>query len=314
MGAPNSIYEVEGFLKNVFNDPLILGIKNNFMRKMLANFITHRRVEDTKKNYELIGGKSPLTAHTFNLVNKLNELDSTNLYTYAMRYTPPFTYDVLADLQRQNIESIVLFSLYPQYSFSTAKSSLLDAREALQRLNYTPHITEVAHFHTHPLYIDCIVKSIEETLGADNAQDFVLLLSAHSLPQARIDEGDPYEKHCNQNKEALESALAQKGIVFKKIALSYQSKVGRMKWLEPSTKDTIRKYKKHKMIVYPPSFTLNNSETEYELKILYAGVAKELGMPEYRVCSCFNDNTQFANAIMQIIKESKEGLWNEKNL
>ena len=64
MGSPNSLFEVESFLKNMFNDPLILGIKNTFARKMLASFITHSRVEETKKNYQAIGGKSPLTAHT----------------------------------------------------------------------------------------------------------------------------------------------------------------------------------------------------------------------------------------------------------
>lgn len=304
MGAPNSIFEVESFLKNMFNDPLILGIKNNFARKMLASFITHKRVEDTKKNYALIGGKSPLIAHTFNLVNKLNEIDSKRLYTYAMRYTPPFAYDVLQDLQRQNIESIILFSLYPQFCTSTIHSSLLDAKAALNQLAFNPHLQEISHYHTHTHYIDCIVERIKECLGEDNPSEFVLLLSAHSLPQSRIDEGDPYEKQCNENKAALESALIQKGIVFKKIALSYQSKVGKMKWLEPSTEQSIHKYKNHKLIIYPLSFTLDNSETEYELKILYANLAKSLGVPDYRVCKCFNDDEKFAKSIITILEEN----------
>ena len=80
-----------------------------------------------------------------------------------------------------------------------------------------------------------------------------------------------------------------------------------MKWIGPSTKETITKYKKHKMIIFPLSFTLDNSETEYELKILYASLAKGLNVPQYRVCSCFNDNERFAKSIMNILEEHLRG-------
>lgn len=306
MGAPNSIFEVESFLKNMFNDPLILGIKNNFIRKMLASFITHKRLEDTKKNYQAIGGKSPLAAHTFNLINKLNAQDNKRLYTYAMRYTPPFAYDVLKALQSQNINSLILFSLYPQFSYSTIYSSLLDAKAALSKLSFTPKLQEISHFHTHAGYIECIVRSIKETLGDDKAGDFILLLSAHSLPQSRIDEGDPYEQQCKENKLALESALHKNGMVFKKVALAYQSKVGNMKWLEPSTKESITYYRRDKIIVFPLSFSLDNSETDYELKILYANLARTLNVPEYRVCKCFNDDIHFVETIISIIEQKEE--------
>ncbi len=306
MGAPNSIFEIENFLKNMFNDPLILGIKNDFMRKMLASFIVNKRLEDTKKNYQAIGGKSPLTAHTLNLVNKLNAKDSKRFYTYAMRYTPPFAYNVLEDIQKQGIQSLILFSLYPQFSSSTIHSSLLDAKAALENLAFTPILREISHYHTHSGYIDCIVRSVDEALNGDRAEEFVLLLSAHSLPQARIKEGDPYQQHCEENLKALESALHQKDIHFEKIDLVYQSKATPVKWLSPSTKEGITKYKKHKMILFPLSFSLDNSETEFELKILYANLAKSLGVPEYRVCSCFNDSEHFVDTIMNIIEEQGE--------
>lgn len=306
MGAPNSIFEVEGFLRNVFNDPLILGVKNDFLRKMLASFIINRRLEDAKANYASIGGKSPLTAHTFNLVNKLNAADSKRFYTYAMRYTAPFAHNVLEDVKNQGFNDVLLFSLYPQFSRSTIHSSLLDAKAALQTLQFTPTLREISHYHTHTLYIDCIVRSIVDALNGDDPHTFVLLLSAHSLPKARIREGDPYQIQCEENKAALESALAQKGIVFKKIDLVYQSKVGPTKWLTPSTQDGITKYKKHKMILFPLSFTLDNSETDYELKILYANLAKSLGVPDYRVCKCFNDSEHFVQTILHIIHEQEE--------
>ncbi|WP_275050991.1 ferrochelatase [Helicobacter jaachi] len=302
MGAPNSLFEVEIFLKNMFNDPFILGIKNNFLRKMLASFITNSRLEEAKKNYAQIGGKSPLMTHTVNLVKKLNALDSKRHYTFAMRYTPPFAYDVLDELQKNGTDSIILFSLYPQFSYTTIHSSILDAKDALQKLQFNPTLQEFSSYHTHTDYIECIVKSIKETLGTSNASDFVLLLSSHSLPQSRIDAGDPYQKHCKATAKALESALLAQNICFKEIALCYQSKIGRMKWLEPSTAQSIKKYKNEKIILFPLSFTLDNSETDFELSILYKNLAKQLNVPEYRVCKCFNDSEHFAQSIINIIQ------------
>lgn len=304
MGAANSIYEVENFLKNMFNDPLILGIKSNFVRKMVANFIVSSKLESSKANYEKIGGKSPLYAHTLNLIKALNALDSSRFYTYAMRYTPPFALDVLRDIKTQGINSLVLFSLYPQYSFSTIRSSLESAKSALAQLDFSPTLYEIPHYHTHKGYIECIVKRVIEALNGENPNEFVLILSAHSLPQARIDEGDPYQRQCEENLSALDSALKAQGIYFKAIDLCYQSRATRMKWLSPDTKAMITKYSSHKMILFPLSFTLDNSETEYELKILYANIAKSLKVPEYRVCRCFNEDLEFANCIIELVNSA----------
>ena len=312
MGGPNSLFEVESFLKNMFNDPLILGIKNNFARSMLAKFITSRRLEESKANYQAIGGKSPLSAHTFALTERLNELGEDlgnelgekSYYTYAMRYTPPFAIDVLRDLKDKGFSSICLFSLYPQFSYSTTYSSFLDVQEALKKLDYTPSLSYVEHYPTHEGYIACIIKRIKEALGDDGAEDFTLLLSAHSLPQSRIDSGDPYQKQCEANAKALESALAREGLHFKHIKLCYQSKVGRMKWIGPSASEMIKAHRQDKLLIFPLSFSIDNSETDFELSLLYAKLAKSLNVPAYRVCKCFNAMGDFARTITQLVKIS----------
>lgn len=303
MGAPSSLFEVESFLKNMFNDPLILDIKSDFMRKMLASFITHRRVEEAKNNYKAIGGGSPLLSHTINLAKRLNATDTNRHYSFAMRYSAPFTDGVIEELQTQGYEDVVLFSLYPQYCSATTQSSILAAREAMQKLAYHPKLQIIESYPTHPLYIACIIEGIQSTLGADDPSEYILILSAHSLPQSRVDKGDPYKQQCEQSAYAIESALINKGLHFKQLVLAYQSKVGPMKWIGPSTQESIQKYKKHKIIVFPLSFTLDNSETDYELSILYAKLAQELNVPEYRVCRCFNDSQSFANAIVAMINE-----------
>lgn len=308
MGGPTDIYGVEDFLKNIFNDPLILRIKNNFMRKMLANMIITKRLESVKKNYQKIGGGSPIARHTFNLSTTLNDLDSSKLYTYAMRYTPPFCKDVLKDMQKQGINDIVLFSMYPQFSSATTKSSLLDAYESLKALAYKPRVSVVEHFSTYTPFYELIADNIEHTLAGANPNEFVLILSAHSLPQKVVDAGDPYVAHCEEGKRLLTQILKKRGIHFYDIKLSYQSKVGPMRWLKPFTSDTIKESAHQKIIIYPLAFTIDNSETDYELSIEYKALAQQLNVRDYRVCRCFNDNKDFAKMIITLVQDKLNAL------
>ena len=98
MGGPNNLFEVEVFLKNMFNDPLILEIKNPLIRRVVGSMITRSRLKAAQSNYEKIGGKSPLANLTFNLIKKLQKIDEARFYTYAMRYTPPFSKLVAEEL------------------------------------------------------------------------------------------------------------------------------------------------------------------------------------------------------------------------
>lgn len=303
MGGPASLFAVESFLKEMFNDKAILDIRSSFARKMLASFITHKRLDKSKAIYQMLGGSSPIIAHTYNLVSKLNELDNKRAYTYVMRYSPPMAQGVLEELQKSGINDIILFSMYPQYSTATTASSLLDIQENLKKLNYNPTLRIIKEYPTNRQYNECIAEKIIKTLQGHNASEFVLILSAHSLPQSRIDNGDPYQQQCEANAKILQEILESKQIYFKKIIVSYQSKLGRMKWIGPSTQDTIAKYKKDKILIYPLAFSIDNSETDYEIKILYKDFANSLGVPMFLASDCFNDDTSFAKTIIQLCDE-----------
>lgn len=304
MGGPTDISGVEPFLKNIFSDPLLLPIKNNFIRKMVGNIIVSKRLESVKDNYRKIGGSSPLLKHTFSLISKLNALDSSKIYSYAMRYSPPFSKDVLRDLQARGVQDLVLFSLYPQFSTATIYSSLLDAKRSLKSLNYVPRVSVVEHFSDYEPFYNLIVDDIISTLNGANAGEFVLILSAHGLPQSLIDKGDCYVEHCQNGKRIISKILESRGVNFSKILLSYQSKVGPMRWIEPSTKDTITAQKEHKIIIYPLAFSIDNSETDYELKIQYKELADSLKISDYRVCDCLNDKEAFAKIIINLANEA----------
>ena len=98
MGGPNSLDEVPIFLKNMFQDPCILSVKGSFFRSMIGNIIVNSRTQKSKKIYEALGGSSPLTRLTFSLIKKLQEKSQDTFYTYAMRYTPPYSYHVLQEV------------------------------------------------------------------------------------------------------------------------------------------------------------------------------------------------------------------------
>ncbi|RDU72749.1 ferrochelatase [Helicobacter aurati] len=300
MGGPNSLQEVSSFLKNMFADPCILNVQNTLFRSLLGNIIVNSRIEKSKKIYEALGGGSPIAKITFSLTQKLQARNPSTLYTYAMRYSPPFCYDVLREIQDKGISDIILFSMYPQYSTTTTLSSFNDALNSLRKLAFQPCITIVERYHNHKLYIDAIANTLQTNLSNANPQDFVLILSAHSIPISRIKKGDPYQYECEQSKDSLKQALEKRGIRFQNIALSYQSKVGPVKWLEPNTQDIIQQHAPKNIIVYPLSFSIDNSETLYELCMQYRELASSVGIKDYRVCQCLNDSEDFTQLILAL--------------
>lgn len=303
MGGPSNLFEVETFLKNMFADPHILQVKSAFMRKIIGTIIVNKRIDEAKKNYQAIGGKSPITPITFALTQKLNELDPSTYYTYAMRYTPPYADMVVMDLIHRGIEEVVLFSMYPQYSTTTVQSSIEDFQNACKKHHFKPKISMIQSYPTHPEYISLIASQICKDMEGKNPQDYSLILSAHGLPQSVIDRGDPYAKDSQASQKALEEKLLEKGMKFKEILLSYQSKLGSMKWLEPSTKDTIKG--KTNVVIYPIAFSIDNSETLYELDIELKALAQKSGVQDFIRIPCLNDGEGFAQMIINLTQGEK---------
>ncbi|WP_257875388.1 ferrochelatase [Helicobacter sp. 12S02232-10] len=305
MGGPSNLYEIEVFLNNMFNDPYILPIKTAFLRKLASNFIVSRRIEKSKEIYSAIGGKSPMTELTFSLIQKLNQADPTRLYTYAMRYTPPYARLVLEDIQKQGVDSIILFSMYPQYSTTTTLSSLNEVYSLLKELNYKPTLKTIERFYQNKTFNLAVVSEIKRSIQGLDPKDFILIFSAHGLPQSVIEKGDPYQKECEENVEILKEIIHQEGLDFEKIVLSYQSKVGPLKWIGPNTCDIVAKYRNKKIIIYPLSFTIDNSETKYELCIQYKELALKAGVKDYIVCPCLNDSQGFVETILELVNSLK---------
>jgi len=298
MGGARNKEELKMFLINMFNDENILTIKNRFLRKIIAFMITKKRLNEAWKNYEQIGNSSPINHLTESLVLKCNQKIEDFKTYQAMRYTPPFASTTIKEISKDNIKEIVLLPLYPQYSTTTTKSSVEDFINNLpkdfKKIRYIENFYKNEEFNS--LIIDEIIRNCDNVVGTN------LVFSAHGLPQTIVDSGDPYEKQMIEHVEILSKMLKSKNIEFKSINLAYQSKVGPMKWLEPSLNNKLNELDDN-VLIYPLSFIIDNSETDFELAIEYKKIAQELGINNYKVCQCVNDSDNFIEVIKEVIKE-----------
>ena len=281
MGGARNESELKEFLYNMFMDKRII---SSPIRFALAPLISNLRYKRVWKNYEKIGG-SRIYDITESLAKKVENLSGIKT-TYAFRYTKPHIKEVA------NEKDIILVPLYPHYSFTTYESSIDELKES--RLN----AKVIKPFYKHPKYNEIIKENILNSI--DNPKEWNLIFSAHGLPEKIIKKGDTYQKEVKEHVEILKKILPK----FKSISLAFQSRFGIGEWLKPYLDKELIKYKNEKVLIYPISFVIDNSETDLELKVEYGHLAKEIGIKEYKVVKCPNDSDKMAKFIMELINES----------
>jgi ferrochelatase len=257
------------------------------------------RKKEAKENYKALGGMSPIVGHTKRLARRLEKIVDADVF-YKMRYTPPFAKDVLEHLKPY--DEIYAIPMYPHYSSTTTKSSIEEFEKWAKKLGVKGKIRTLDSYYDHELYNKAIVERIKESLGYDNPEEFELIFSAHGLTQRTIDKGDPYQKHILANVECAKKELEKQGIKFKNIHTAYQSRLGPMEWIRPYMDDKLHEMKDKKVIVYPISFTVDNSETQFELDIEYKEIADEVGIKDYRVARAPNHNQYFLETLKDLFE------------
>ena len=302
MGGPNKVEEVEMFLKNMFADKNILPI-NRYLRKLVGYIIVSKRLKEVEENFtEYLGGQSPLPILTNKLIEKLEKRLDMPIVP-AMRYVPPFATASLEKFKADEVEELVLFPMYPQYSTTTTLSSLEDIEARCKALDYAPKITMIDPYYDDYAYIKMSYEKIMEAMEGKETKTYDLLLSAHGLPVSIIKDGDPYEKQVESNVSALKIYLHERGVEFNTIKLVYQSKVGNASWLEPSLVDVLRNPINRKVLVYPLAFTIDNSETVFELDIESREIVDKIKYDDFLVAKCFNDDDAFVDLIVNKVNE-----------
>ena len=245
LGGPDKLESVEPFLFNLFNDPAIISIPSIF-RYLLAKFISKRRAPIAKNIYKEIGNKSPILELTQdqarNLENNLLEKDDYKCFV-VMRCWHPRASTVIKKVREYNPKEIILLPLYPQFSASTSGSSINEWNDLCKKENYQVKTKTICCYPTESNFIASHVSLIKKTLQHVENNNFKLIFSAHGLPESKIKKGDPYQWHVEETVKEIMSELRNENLDY---IISYQSRVGPMKWIGPSTDAEIIKYSKEK--------------------------------------------------------------------
>ncbi len=306
MGGPESLEELEPFLLNLFNDPDIIEIfGGRLFRPYVAKMIVKRRLPEVTENYRLIGGGSPLLKITQQQAKALQQALNDHFdadVRIAMRYTRPFTAEAFADLP--NSHPVVVVPLYPHFSSTTTGSSFNEIYRHFKKARKPlDGITFVQEYHDHPTFIRAWAERIQQTLDTmpqDHRQQAVFLYSAHGVPEYVIRRGDPYQKQVERSVQLIHDALG----VTNPYVVTYQSKVGRRKWLEPSTEHKLMELGNAKtpaVVVIPISFVSEHSETLYELDIMLKEIALEAGVGAYYRVPTFNDFDRYIQTLKEVV-------------
>jgi ferrochelatase len=313
LGGPDKIENVEPFLFNLFNDPAILNLPT-LLRYPLAKLISSRRAPVAKKIYAELGGSSPILKLTKEqssaLETKLNQTQTEDEYKcfIIMRCWNPRAKDVIKDIQLYNPDEIILMPLYPQYSAATSGSSIKEWKDICKKNNYHVKTSTICCYPTDQNFINAHTKEIIKK--TKDLKNFKLIFSAHGLPEKNIKKGDPYQWQVEQSVKKIIESLNDENLDW---ILSYQSRVGPLKWIGPSTENIIienSKMGKH-IVLVPIAFVSEHSETLVELDIEYKEIAEANGCKNYTRVPALGVNEDFIKAMSELIIKKDEYKINE---
>ncbi|HMK29303.1 MAG TPA: ferrochelatase [Terriglobales bacterium] len=307
LGGPDSLDAIEPFLYNLFCDPDIIDFPfARLGRKPLARLISTTRARKVAHHYAVIGGGSPIRTFTQlqaqALARNLAERGIDARCFVAMRYWHPFTAATAAEVERIGCDQLVLLPLYPQYSSTTTGSSLNEWRRCFRRPEIPAHV--INDFYRDELYLESLVERINQALVRFSAPDDAqLVFSAHSVPVAVIQKGDPYQRQI----EETVALLMARGGWRNACRLCYQSKVGASKWLQPSLRSTLRQLGAagvQDVCVVPISFVSDHVETLGEIDHEARQVAREVGIRQFEMTSGLNDSPTFIASLAELVAEA----------
>jgi ferrochelatase len=281
LGAPDRPEAVRPFLKNMFSDPAILSVPGP-VRFFLARLISGLRVKKAQAIYARLGGGSPLLPNTVAQAKALETVLGKDFRVFvAMRYWHPRAEEVAAAVKAYAPSSVILLPLYPQFSGATTASSLKDWHVAARRAGLVCSTSAVCCYPRESGWIGAQAALIETALGEAKRHGRPrVLFSAHGLPKKVIAAGDPYQWQVERTAESVVARLARPDFDW---VVCYQSRVGPLEWIGPSTEDEIARAGREKVpvIVVPIAFVSEHSETLVELDEEYYELAMHAGVPAY---------------------------------
>ncbi len=306
LGGPDRPDSVEPFLRNLFSDPAIIGLPG-LLRLPLARLISKRRGPAAREIYAKMGGGSPILGNTEAQAKALaGRLKASGLDVnvfIAMRYWRPFAAETARAVAAMRPDKVVLLPLYPQYSTTTTASSLNDWHIAARAAGIVCETRAVCCYPVEKGFIAAVAEAIREKLAAWQGKTPRILFSAHGLPKKVIRRGDPYQWQVERTAASVAAAL---GMAAADSVICYQSRVGPLEWIGPSTEDEVRRAGRDRVpvMVVPIAFVSEHSETLVELDIEYRHVAEQAGVPAYVRVPTVDAHDAFIDGLARLVQDS----------
>ena len=303
---------VKKYLKQFLSDRRVVEIPALIWQPILRGIILNTRPKKSAEAYAKVWTNegSPLAAFTIAQTAALKaQMDDVADVRYAMRYGAPSIGDQLAAMKADGCERILIAPLYPQYSGATTGTVLDEAYSALSKMRWHPALRTLPAYHDDPAYIAALKTSIEHGLSQLDFTPDVVLASFHGMPERTLELGDPYHCHCRKTARLLSEAMADtlKDIRFE---VSFQSRFGRAKWLDPATDATLERLAKEgarKLAIFAPGFSVDCLETLEELAIQGHEQFEEAGGTHFAYLPCLNADAPGMDMLEHIIRRELSG-------
>ncbi len=227
----------------------------------------------------------------------------------AMRYGRPAVADTIARMQREGVRRLLVLPLYPQYS-ATSTGSVFDAvADTVKGLRWPPELRQINDYHDDPAYIAALAASVRAHWDRHGRGE-KLLMSFHGIPERYLRAGDPYFCQCHATARLLREAL---GLTDEQAPMSFQSRVGRERWLHPYTDETVKALGRDgvkRLDAISPGFAVDCLETLEEIAMQNAEFFREAGGESMRYIPCLNADASHVDALAALVLRHTQG-WPE---
>ena len=323
VGTPDepTVKSVRNYLREFLLDPDVIDAPYIIRQLLVRGIILRVRPKKIAPLYRKIwmDEGSPLRVYSDRITKSLNEMVEDVEFDFAMRYGNPSIESGLMRLRDKGVDELLLLPMFPHYAQATTESALKHTYKQLKSINWSPKIIEMGHFDTDEEYVIPLTNSIQSQL--DN--DAHLLFSYHGLPVSHVKRVDKSKNHCQKVSDCCsikseanslcyghhcmnttQTVVGLLGLNEDQWSISFQSRIGPVKWLEPSTMDKVEELVKRgvkKLAIVAPAFLADGLETLEELDIGIREHFLELGGEELIVIKCLNDNQDWVEGLSKLI-------------
>lgn len=298
---------VRDYLGEFLSDKRVVEIPAIVWQPLLRGVILNTRPQKSAAAYAEVWTDqgSPLAVYSKRQAEALkHRLGDAVLVEYAMRYGQPSIESRITAMKQAGCDRILLAPLYPQYSGATTGTANDKAFEVLQAMRWQPAIRTLPPYHDDPAHIDALKRNIEHAIASLDFEPEEIVTSFHGMPLRTLHLGDPYHCQCRKTARLLSEAMGRELVV------SFQSRFGRAKWLEPATDDTLEALGKKgvkRIAVVAPGFSVDCLETLEELAIQGREQFEHAGGEKFAYLPCLNASGEGMDMLETLVRRELGG-------